>query len=484
MGFIRKYILLPLVLVGIFCEIVFIAYATKSHVGHIILSREESHQKQVLDQARKETEARRAQERHKGLMGLLEQGSGPEKIVRLAIDGSLDKSFSKLETALERGYSWKDDSEVVVASLFGLISKKINISLVDGGELFRSIPKGPLESEFIRAVTEYLNPTKLRRIASKVFFQSDGKMVVLVEQLHDAQQRNTYQCVRFNPNGSQDKLFFHKAITSYESLLLVQPDNKIILGSQDNGFLKRLLPDGRPDESFLMELGEGFDRAVSKMWLLPDGKMLIFGDFSKFKGINISELVRLNSDWSIDYSFKPELKNEYGYSIHGHITDVMVQSDGSVILATEDNRSVDEHFFHEEIKPIKKESGIPDSFPRGGECGVRPMRSVRFPRLIRLDSSGKLDAEFLKNTASIFPYEGKIAAMATQKNKGIIVAGKFHILGKFYHSGALKLPDIFRLKSDGSLDTSFKLDLRVESASKPKIYIYVQPDQRILVALG
>lgn len=88
----------------------------------------------------------------------------------------------------------------------------------------------------------------------------------------------------------------------------VLEDQRVIIGGDFTKWdgvtrnrLARLNPDGSLDESF--NIGDGFNGRVSRVLVLPSGKIMVAGAFSVINGLNQGYLVRLNSDGSLDTSF-------------------------------------------------------------------------------------------------------------------------------------------------------------------------------------
>lgn len=145
--------------------------------------------------------------------------------------------------------------------------------------------------------------------------------------------------IRINPDGSNDETFDPGAGFSSASgqmrvnCVALQPDGKILTAGQFTAFdgephvlVARLNSDGSLDDSFDpgdgFGLNFGFYGEVSAMELLPDGKIMLTGNFSH-TGASGSGLIRLNSDGSIDSSFTA---NTFG-------TAMTVQTDGKVLVS-------------------------------------------------------------------------------------------------------------------------------------------------------
>ncbi|GMQ24093.1 hypothetical protein Aoki45_07750 [Algoriphagus sp. oki45] len=90
----------------------------------------------------------------------------------------------------------------------------------------------------------------------------------------------------------------------------IQSDGKILIGGTFailnsrtilRGNLARLNSDGTLDEGF--NIGSGSNGRIFSIAILGDGKILVGGNFSSFQGAPVENIVRLNSDGSLDESF-------------------------------------------------------------------------------------------------------------------------------------------------------------------------------------
>jgi uncharacterized delta-60 repeat protein len=87
-----------------------------------------------------------------------------------------------------------------------------------------------------------------------------------------------------------------------------QSDGQLLVGGDFSSFsniaagrLIRLNPDGSFDSSF--SIGTGFDESVRGVLEQPDGKLIVYGDFESYNGITQHKVIRLNPDGSQDFSF-------------------------------------------------------------------------------------------------------------------------------------------------------------------------------------
>jgi len=161
----------------------------------------------------------------------------------------------------------------------------------------------------------------------------------------------------FSPSGKEIIISSLKGgISGQVSNLHVQADGKILLtgvfrfyvqpnynliGSvgqdsvhldsiQING-LVRLMPDGSLDSTYNYDLAkhmgkEGPNGYINRSILLPDGKLLIAGSFTKYNGQAVNRIARLNADGSLDPSFSA------GAGPDQNILNMTRQPDGKLII--------------------------------------------------------------------------------------------------------------------------------------------------------
>lgn len=141
-------------------------------------------------------------------------------------------------------------------------------------------------------------------------FQADGKLLAGGSTVGACCARQHLE--RLNPDGSMDKTFSltGTGLDSYPMAVAVQTGGKILVGgtfSSYNGtrtpYVARLNPDGSLDPAF-QQSGQGLDGFVNAITLLPNGKILLGGDFHSYDGNPAQGVIRLNADGTRDASFQ------------------------------------------------------------------------------------------------------------------------------------------------------------------------------------
>ena len=269
--------------------------------------------------------------------------------------------------------------------------------------------------------------------------------------------------------------------------LAVQPDGKVLAGggfSTYNGRLAhkliRLNPDGSPDTTFLT--GAGFDNVVQCVAVQADGKLLVGGGFTTYQGQLTTGLLRLNADGSPDAGFPTST------GFNGRVWSVAVQADGRILVGG----SFTAYRGQPANRLIRLQAdGSPDAtFVTGtgfdnevyavvmqadGKVVVGGFflnyQNKAAGSLLRLQPDGSRDASFVVGTG----FRGYVSSVAVQPDGNVLPGGNFTA---YQGQPANRL---LRLQADGSRDASFaaNTDLTYSVTS-----VLVQPDSRVLIGGG
>ena len=138
---------------------------------------------------------------------------------------------------------------------------------------------------------------------------------------------------RVNYDGSPDRgLYTSPGPNNTVYSLARQPDGKILIGGDfsqvalisRNG-IARLNADGILDTSF--DPLQGVDGFVSKIALLPDGKIVIGGSFTKYALYDCANIALLKQDGALVTSFCDNADT------NGQVKDIVIQPDGKILIA-------------------------------------------------------------------------------------------------------------------------------------------------------
>lgn len=228
--------------------------------------------------------------------------------------------------------------------------------------------------------------------------------------------------------------------------ILIQSDGKAIVCGNFTTFrgvsrnrIARLNVDGSLDTAF--NPGAGANLVINALALQTDGKIVIGGNFTSYDGVSIIKLARLNTDGSLDSTFNPGnaiINNVNG--VNEQVNAIAIQEDGKILVGK----------FTNPYEPTAKQNVI-----------------------VRFNSDGSIDNSFdsglgfsNSNLEPVFIYSINILS-----NGQALVAGKF----ASYNGSSVK--NIVRLDSNGILDTTF-------TSNSVDGYIFstvIQPDGKIIV---
>ncbi len=317
--------------------------------------------------------------------------------------------------------------------------------------LYDDQPAGAADREWNTEGVVYTNPLfyntpGANHTVSAVGVQPDAKTVIGGDFDHYNSFTRAH-VARINFDGSLDTTFNPGigADGSVNALVLYGTNgpganallaNKVLIGggfssfngAQRNG-IARLNANGSLDTSFAP--GNGANGTVRALALQGDGKILVAGDFTTFNDLNVSGIMRLNPDGTLDTTFNP------GFAANGAVWSVVVSEAGT-------NRTI----------YVAGEFVTFDGMPRN--------------RIARLLDSGALDPEFDPGLGA----DGSIYAVALQADGKILIGGAFRMYHTFDRGG------LARINLDGSLDEVYN----VGTGADDSIYtITLQPDGKALI---
>ncbi|HEY0975933.1 MAG TPA: hypothetical protein VGE21_00570, partial [Flavobacteriales bacterium] len=221
----------------------------------------------------------------------------------------------------------------------------------------------------------------------------------------------TTRIVGLTANGAIDPTFDAGQGANNDILCIADlPDGKLLIGGEFDSFdravrrrITRLQSGGPNDMTF--NRGTGADSDILCSALQPDGRILIGGAFTLMNGTPRYRIARLLSDGELDPSFDP------GEGADGPIHAMVLQSDGKIIIGG--------GFTHYD----------------GAVCS----------RIARLNADGSLDAGY----ASAGGPSGTVLTMAASPGGKLVIGGAFNAVG-----GVPRIR-LARLDSNGALDLLF-----------------------------
>lgn len=221
--------------------------------------------------------------------------------IRLNADGSLDSTFDYTQTTL---YGNMADGPV-----HATVGIRAGFNALSNGNIL-----------FTNFITNQFSPTKYTAL---VMTTSGGTSYVEPFTTNIGTNFGQYE------NGGGDG---YEYINAYS--IEVDGDGKILLGGDflswtgntDLHKLIRLNSNGVLDTTFangMISLGSNV--MVLDMKVLSDGKILVAGILNEYSGVTVSNLIRLNSDGSLDNTFNRKV-------FSSHIYSIAVQSDGMILV--------------------------------------------------------------------------------------------------------------------------------------------------------
>ena len=104
------------------------------------------------------------------------------------------------------------------------------------------------------------------------------------------------------------------------------------LGNKQSGRIAKLNSDLSVDTTFSDNIQDGFNGEVKSVKVLSDGKILVIGQFDYFKGVNVKKIAKLNFDGTLDTTFTNAVTNAMDSFYINWFNNVYVQTDGKIIL--------------------------------------------------------------------------------------------------------------------------------------------------------
>jgi len=246
-------------------------------------------------------------------------------------------------------------------------------------------------------------------VINSVLARNDGKLVV-GGYFYYISDTSVYRDIALLSAGG---VFESGNAVGMHNALALATDNKVLTALYHNPGIKGLNADLTVDSSFVP--GSGIPNSqteyVNTVVVQTDGKILVGGSFSSFSGVARQNIVRLNSDGSIDNTFvPPAFTIFYGLS---EVYAIALQPDGKILLAG-----------------------------RFSTVG-----GVASPTVVRLNSNGSVDASF---QAPFGDFGSTAYALALQPDGRILVGGGMQIV-----EGESIYNSLVRLHPNGSRDSTF-----------------------------
>lgn len=446
-------------------------------------------------------------------------------LVRYNSDGSLDGTFDGDGTVITpvtghneiRSLDLQPDGKIITAGYSVVPAGKSGPSQTKFA-LARYNSDGSLDAAFDTDGIATMAIGTTNDVAQSVNVVPNGKIVAVG---HTDNAGPDFAVARFNPDGSPDSTFGKRVITALEALddnarsTVIQPDGKIVVagtshtGSDRDFAVARYRPDGMLDTTFgtqgrvVTPVGTSWDSGAA-VTLGPHGTIVVAGQ-SMIGQVNHFAVVRYNPDGTLDTSFGGTGKIITPVANSSVATSIARQANGKIVVGGvacgisecdfaavryNTNGSLDTTFDGDgkvvtSIGENDQANAIaiqPDGkiLLAGGDIHVDTGSSFK---LLRYNTNGSLDLSFSNDGKVTIPNGSAsvVNSIDLQSDGKIVAAGATRdAAGDFDFALA-------RLNTDGSLDTSFDGDGRVQTALLPgslelAFAVAVSPDGQIVAA--
>ena len=375
-------------------------------------------------------------------------GTKRDRVARLNADGSLDSTFSPGGVLSIQALALQpNDGNVIVGGAFSFAGGQPANALArlrnDGsldptftapfspGDSVPAFARQPKDGNLVASrvpVTTASSPNSLMRLAAvRPKTQSIIKNPIV-------------RCL--GVDGSSDPTFYTGAGTDGTAYALgIQSDaadaGKIVVAgsfTQLNSVsghtnLGRLNTDGSLDTGFAASA----NATVQTVLVQADGQLVVGGLFTQVDGIAHARLARLNAaDGTLDASFSPTA------SCDGPVAGLLQQSDGRLVV--------------------------------GGSFAT--VNGQARSCLARLNADGTLDASFNAGTISLSGGVALVSSVAQQADGKLVIGGLFDTIG------GISRPNVARLNTDGSVDTTFDPGSGTDAIVR---VVTLQPDGKTLL---
>lgn len=388
---------------------------------------------------------------------------GDTGLFRLNNDGSIDSAFvSEIAPTDQLGQIFlQEDGKILLTGLYN-----------NQFALMRLLPDGNLDNGF-----SHLAFADTTHRISKVSLLEDGQIVIAGNFILN----NCKNIARLNSDGSQDTIFKAKEnnLSNIMSLVVMQDKSIFLsaLGDYDGKTIDgifRIFPDGSLNENFDTS-DWPFETTYQRMSiaLSPEQKIIVYG-FFRVAEIWDNYLFQINENGSLDTTFAG------GKCTDGSIKNVCVMDNKiyaignftkyngvpvfSIIRLNPDGTRDFSFYAHLNYRSFVNSIAINKNIYL--QVNLYPMVSIK-----KINKNGKVDDLF--RTLRGFGFDNTVAAFHNGPE------GKTYVGGNFRHYNYVPVSAFARLNKDGSLDSTFNTGTGFDGSIST---IAVQPDEKILLS--
>lgn len=265
-------------------------------------------------------------------------------VVRYTSNGSLDNSFGNggfVTTVFGnandygRALALQPDGKILVTGECG--GMQCDFSTV------RYNNDGSLDNSFGNGGIVITNMGNGLNLPKAIAVQNDNKIIVVGYAEPGAGM------VRYNPDGTIDsqfgtggKIFTNLGMETYQTAVVIQPDNKILVAGDYQTYIVlsnvifRYNPDGSPDNSFgtggMIQAPSGYSDNPKAMILQQNGDIVIAG-YSAIGGWSYFELMKFYGNGSVDSTFGYNGRVQTEFYHYDRCNGLAIQPDGNLVAA-------------------------------------------------------------------------------------------------------------------------------------------------------
>lgn len=241
-----------------------------------------------------------------------------KNIVRLKPNGTIDTSFITSRTGFDDFISSVslDGSEIIVSGQFSRFGGNASPPIIKLNK--NNIPVG-----FSKSIS--INGT----ISEMKLFQNH---IYIIGDFNKVNGKIRNKIAKLNLDGSLSNDFNYSGFedSAYLSGIRFFKDNKILIFGQFNKYnnvtaknIVKILSDGSIDSTFTT--GSGFNSSINDVAIQSNNEIIAIGSFTRYRNVNISKIVRLKSNGSLDLNYLP------GTNINNFLQSLAILDDDSLL---------------------------------------------------------------------------------------------------------------------------------------------------------
>ena len=294
--------------------------------------------------------------------------------------------------------------------------------------------------------------------------QTDGKILVggLFESYNGTPAG---KIIRLNNDGSVDNTFGIGTGFNFSVFAItIQSDDKILVGGifteydgQEQRKIIRLNVDGTIDNTFTNNTG--MNNIVYNIYTTNDDKILVLGTFTLYSGITFNNIVRLNSNGTIDDTFN------IGTGFNSETFSAVIEDDGKILVTgsfTNYNGSP-----RRQVARLNNDGSIDNTFnPGSGFASISGLTSVdtvakyndkyflagEFNSYSGISANGLIRLNYDGTKDDTFDYGTGLSFESSSFSLGYILDSGVHlVVGEITEYNGFQLNDVVYLNPFGTL---------------------------------